>query len=332
MTAPRVSLALEAMATRFELLLWGGDEGALRAIGQEALAEISWADAELSRYRHGSAIFWLNASAGGRPLRLDARVLALLEQSRRLSAATLGAFDPTVGPLLRAWGFVGGQGCIPDPTALAEARCLVGMEGLELDPVAGTARLTIPGMELDLGAIGKGFALDRAIAVLQEHGVERALLHGGTSSVHVVGGAPDGDAWRFGWRVPGRSPEIEIVELTAPAFSVSAPHGRSFVHEGRVLGHVLDPRLGAPVMGARSAVVFGPSSTVCDALSTALLVLGEAGRPRLERLFPGVSLRLAQDGAPAAATECLGRKALRRSGRRRASFAGAGRRSPFSSP
>jgi thiamine biosynthesis lipoprotein len=292
--APRVSLALEAMATRFELLLWGRDEGTLRAAGEEALAEIAWADAELSRYRPGSAVFWLNASAGGRPLHLDARVLALLEQSRRLSAATLGAFDPTVGPLLRAWGFVGGRGHMAESARLAAARLLVGMEHLELDLAAGTARLAAPGMELDLGAIGKGFALDRAMAVLEEHEVERVLLHGGTSSVHVLGPGPDGGPWRMGWRVPGRSPEVEVVELLAPAFSVSAPHGRSFVHEGRVLGHVLDPRIGLPVEGALSAAVGGASSTVCDALSTALLVLGEAGLPRLRSLFPGASLRLAR--------------------------------------
>jgi FAD:protein FMN transferase len=301
-TAPRVSLALEAMATRFELLLWGSSEGALRAAGEEALAEIAWADAQLSRYRPGSAIFWLNACAGGRPVLLEARVLALLEQSRKLSAATLGTFDPTVGPLLRAWGFVGGNGCLADPVRLAEARRLVGMDRLEVDLAAGTARLAERGMELDLGAIGKGFALDRAIAVLEEHRVERALLHGGTSSVHVLGSSPDGGPWRMGWRVPGRSPEVEVVELQAPAFSVSAPHGRSFLHEGRVLGHVLDPRLGAPVADARSAAAFGPSSTVCDALSTALLVLGEAGLSRLKSLFPGVSLRLAQTPESASST------------------------------
>ena len=289
-----MALALHAMATRFELLLWGDDEARLRAAGEEALREIDWAEAQLSRYRPGSAVSWLNAGAGGRPQRLDARVLRLLEECRQLAAATLGAFDPTVGPLLRAWGFVGGKGRLPDPDQIESARRLVGMERLEVDLEAGTARLGLRGMELDLGSIGKGYALDRAIGVLEEHGVSRALLHGGTSSVHVFGPGPDGGPWRIGWRVPGRSPEVEVVILAAPAFSVSAPHGKSFVHAGRTLGHVLDPHRGAPVEGCLSAAVGGASSAVCDALSTALLVLGKAGLPRLRNVFPAFTFRVAQ--------------------------------------
>lgn len=293
MNRPPVALAREAMATRFELLLHGDDPVRLRAAGEEALREVDWAEAELSRFRPGSTVFWLNARAGGEPLPIDPRVLRLLAECVSLSALTGGAFDPTVGPLLRAWGFFGKEAQRPTPPELLRARRLVGMSRLELDEGSGTARLAEAGMELDLGAVGKGYALDRVAAVLTELGVERALVHGGTSSVHRIGEAEGGGPWRIGWRVPGRGPEVETLCLEAAALSVSAPHGKSFESEGCRYGHVLDPRGGAPACGTLSAVVSGPSSTRCDALSTALLVLGEPGVDGLRTRFPEYTFRVA---------------------------------------
>src|SRR6185503_11291633 len=191
-----VALGLEAMATRFELILAGDDPVRLRAAGEEALREIERIEALLSRYRPSSAIAAINAGAGGAPIRVDPRVVTLLRLCADLSRLTDGAFDVTVGPLLRAWGFVGGSGAPPETAALARARGLVGIERVELDVTACTVRLSQAGMELDLGAIGKGYAIDCAIAVLEEHGVPSALLHGGTSSVHVIGHVSGGAPWR----------------------------------------------------------------------------------------------------------------------------------------
>lgn len=299
MTGERVALALEAMATRFELVLHGDDAVRLRAAGEEALREIEQAEALLSRYRPTSPVAWINARAGGAPVRVDPRVFRLLERCREIARLTQGAFDPTVGPLLRAWGFVGGTPSRPAPDALAEARRLVGAERLELDPDAFTVRLPEPGMELDLGSIGKGHALDAAVASLGEQGVACALLHGGTSSVHVVGAAPGGGPWRVGWRVPGEE-DPRILDLGA-ALSVSAPHGKSFTADGRSYGHVLDPRTGEPTRAAASSAVRGPSSAMCDALSTALLVLGEPGRGLLSERFPGYAFDVAGDVSVGAA-------------------------------
>jgi thiamine biosynthesis lipoprotein len=282
-----VALGLEAMATRFELLLGGDDPARLRAAGEEALREIERAEGLLSRYRPSSAIAAINAAAGGAPVRVDPRLLALLGRCAEISRLTDGAFDVTVGPLLRAWGFVGGSGAAPDPETLARARGLVGMEGLELDEGAGTVRLSRAGMELDLGAVGKGYAIDRAIAVLEEHGVPRGLLHGGTSSVHVFGHVSDGEPWRIAWRAPGGRDRPRTLTAARPALSVSASHGKAFAFDGRVMGHVLDPRKGAPAGQALSACVVGASSTVCDALSTALLVSGVPGCAWLGQRFRG---------------------------------------------
>ena len=284
-----VALGLEAMATRFELVLAGDDPTRLRAAGEEALQEIRRIEGQLSRYRPASAIAWINAAAGGEPVRVDPRVLALLRRCAELSRLTDGAFDVTVGPLLRAWGFVGGSGAAPEPRALARARDLVGMDRVELDAAACTVRLARAGMELDLGAVGKGYAIDCAVAVLEEHGVPSALLHGGTSSVHMIGGVPASGPWRVAWRVPGAADRLRTLTVAQPALSVSAPHGKAFLLGGRLMGHVLDPRTGAPATAAVSACVVGPSSTVCDALSTALLVGGARGPFARAERFGGYS-------------------------------------------
>jgi FAD:protein FMN transferase len=294
-----VAVALEAMATRFELVLPGDDAVRLRAAGEDALREVERAEALLSRYRPTSPIAWINARAGGPPVRVDPRVFRLLEQARDLARLTGGAFDPTVGPLLRAWGFVGGSGHSPDPGALAGARALVGVDRVELDAERFTARLPEAGMELDLGAIGKGWAVDAAIERLVELGVTSALLHGGTSSVHVLGRPGDGESWRVGWRVPAEDTP-RVLELSA-ALSVSAPHGKAFEADGRTFGHVLDPRSGWPVSARRAAAVRGPSSTVCDALSTALLVMGEPGRWVLAEALPGYTFLLSSAPRPSPA-------------------------------
>ncbi|MGC8668756.1 MAG: FAD:protein FMN transferase [Chthonomonadales bacterium] len=265
------------MATRFEAVLWGASEERLRAAGEEALAEIQRCEALLSRFLPGSDIYEVNARAADQFVRVDPRVLALLDRVRVLHDASHGAFDITVGPLRRAWGFDGATGSVPAPEALERARAVVGMNLIELAAAYMSVRFLKPGVELDLGAIGKGYAVERAAEVIREAGVPGALIHGGTSTVQAIGHAPDGNPWRVGVRHPNDpSDTVGVAYLEECALSVSAPHGKAFRADGRQYGHVLDPRRGCPVEGALLAAVRCPSATDSDALSTALLVLGEA--------------------------------------------------------
>jgi thiamine biosynthesis lipoprotein len=294
-----VRLAIEAMATRFELVLpchdrvvggspetvpAGGPTSRLRAIGAEALADIAQLETRLSFYRAASDISWINAHAGERAVKVEPRLFALFERCLALSEATDGAFDITVGPLMRAWKYVGSAGALPPPELVAEARTRVGYQHLHLDPRESTIRFGRAGMSLDLGAAGKGYAIGAAIRSLRDHGVTSALLHGGTSSVHAIGAA-DGDAWKIAWAPQGELPLT--VELRDSALSVSAVHGKAFITDGRLYGHVIDPRTGWPTDAASSALVTGPDSLECDALSTALLVLGADWVPTMHARFPG---------------------------------------------
>ena len=288
-----VRLARPAMATRFEWVLWGQTPERLRAAGEEALDEVDALEAALSRYRGTSDIGRVNAGAAAGPVRVSPNTFGLLERARSLTDATDGAFDITVGALLRAWGFVGNTGRKPSAETVRRARDAAGWNRVRLDASAFSVTFDHPDVELDLGAIGKGYALDRAMDLLTEAGVPHALLHGGTSSILARGLAPDGGPWRVGLppaTKPGNgptSPPVTPVSLQETSLSVSAVWGKSFAEAGEVFGHVLDPRIGEPVRRARCAAVMGEEAAVSDALSTALLVLGLEGRPLIEANLPG---------------------------------------------
>ena len=180
------------MATRFEILLHGDREADLRAAGEEALDEVARLEAQLSLYRPASEIARVNALAARQAVRVSPPVFQLLEQARQLHQETGGAFDICIGPLVRCWGFMGGTGRMPEPAQLARARALSGMSHLTLDKGDFSVRFDCEGVMIDLGAIGKGYAIDCAARVLREAGVASALLHGGTSTTCAIGAPPDG--------------------------------------------------------------------------------------------------------------------------------------------
>ena len=289
-----VSLARHAMATRFELVLHGESAVALRAAGEEALDEVERLDAQLSLYRPDSEITHLNQHAAVAPVRVTPGLFYLLQHAQRLSAESGGVFDITIAPLMRCWGFLGGSGQMPDPAALAEAKSKVGMNLVALDEENFTVHFSRPGVMLDLGAIGKGYALERAAEILREAGVLNALLHGGTSTVHALGIQPNGDAWKVAVERPPDPSENETrpiknkilatIPLRDEAMSVSAVWGKSFQAGGKTFGHVLDPRTGEPAAGALLAAVVLPSATETDALSTALLTAGLDGHNAIANL------------------------------------------------
>lgn len=270
-TDTTISLASNAMATRFELVLNGEDPVRLRAIGEEALAEIERLDRQLSFYAPESDVSWINARAAREPVKVEPRLFRLLMLCRELSLKTDGGFDITIAPLMRAWGFAGGKGRMADSAKLEEARKIIGIEHVRLYEEDLTIRFDCEGMAIDLGAIGKGYAIEQAAGILRENGIEGGLIHGGTSTVYAIGTQADSSPWKIGLAKPLSG----HVDLQDNCLSISAVHGKSFTKEGVEFGHVLDPRTGKPVHGDRAAAVIGPSPTICDALSTALLVVGK---------------------------------------------------------
>lgn len=291
MLPPPITLARHAMATRFELVLHGDRPEALRAAGEEALDEIERIENLLSLYRPHTEIAQINARAAHEWVRVSTPLFRLLELARRLSEETGGAFDITAGPLIRCWGFQGGAGRKPSTEEIAEARACVGMNLVEMNGNASAVHFSRAGVSLDLGAIGKGYAIDRAVEILREAGVTSALLHGGTSTTAAIGAPPDAAAWNIAVDLPSTdatSPptRLAVVPLRDESLSVSAVWGRSFQSGDRRFGHVIDPRTGQPVQAALLAALVLPSATESDALSTALLLDGPAGLAAMTKARP----------------------------------------------
>ena len=270
-----VRLALQAMATRFELVLYGDDLVALRAAGEEALREIKRLEKQLSFYDPASVISRINREAAKGPVRIPARVFRLLQTTQAYHQLTQGAFDVTVGPLMKCWGFVKGQGEWPEEEALHATRTVTGMSLVSLNDNDFTVSFERSGVLIDLGAIGKGYAIEEAATILRQCGITRALLHGGTSTMVAIGSPPNKpQGWPIGIAdARDQKDVVTTITLCDEAFSVSATWGKAFVHNNTTWGHVIDPRSGVPVQGAVLAAVAHPSATFCDALSTGLLIL-----------------------------------------------------------
>jgi FAD:protein FMN transferase len=258
-------------------------EEPLRASLAAALDEVARWDAVLSDWRPDTPLSRLNAAPAGTTLGVDAGLLAWLADSRRWWQATDGAFDPTVGALVGAWGLRTSEPARPEPAALAGALARCGFGAVQIDAAAGTATRAIDGLVLDPGGSGKGWALDRAAEVLAARGVDCALLSFGSTLLALA--PPPGAE---GWPVPvvhdGSGATVAYLALAHGALSVSGGGFSTFTDSGTEgggvqRGHVLDPRTGVPVAAERLAWVRHVSASASDALSTALLVAGPALAP-----------------------------------------------------
>lgn len=274
----RERLATLAMGARFELVLEGRDRAHARAAGEAALEEFERCDARWSLFRSDSLIARVNREAAQRDVQLDHETYELLAACAQLRELTQGAFDVALGARMAALGFRDAQ---VDATQS-------GCGAFELNPARRTIRFTRAGTQLDLGAIGKGEALDRAARVLQESGIACALMHGGTSSVVALGTPTNGAGWRVG--LEGFEP-ARTVELRDSSLSVSAPHGRTVRRDdGREVGHLVDPITGAPLeLGLRVAAL-APTGREAEAWSTAAVVLFARGCDARELAPRGIEL------------------------------------------
>lgn len=289
-----------AMACRFEVTLPAETPHAVHA-ATLALDGIDRLEAQLSVFRDTSEISAINREAADRSLEVEPRLFGLLQQCADLHRDTDGAFDITTAPLTRCWGFMARQGRIPEPDALAKARAQVGMDAVALDASTRTIRFDRPGIELNLGAIGKGYALDVVASDLRRR-VPAALLNGGSSSMVAIGrpaglrradAASAAQAGPTGWKVGIRDPRrrdtrAAVVALRDCAMATSGVGEQAFDVDGRRYSHLIDPRSGQPVEGILSVTVIASAGAEAEALSTAFAVGGVALAERYAAAHPSV--------------------------------------------
>lgn len=275
-----------AMGTIFAIYLYAQDEEQAQVSFEAAFEEIERLEEALSKYRPSSELSRINRLAAHGAVTTDPEVFALLETSLTYSQRSGGAFDVTVGPLMRAWGFFRGEGRYPTVDELRRARENVGSDKVLLDATKRSVRFAAPGVELDLGAIGKGYAVDRVAGVLRESGTAAALIDAGSSTVYAMNAPPGKAGWSVRIPRPGdRSETVSTVSLRNQSLSTSGSYEKFFQLEGRTYCHVMDPRQGTPVEGVLQATLIASDSTTTDALSNAMFVMGaEAGGDLLTTL------------------------------------------------
>ena len=287
-----VHLSRKAMAGEFEICLPIAIAGEATAAALKALDLVQSLEAQLSFFRPDSDISEINRRAADAAVEVEPRLFALLQTAMQLWRDSGGVYDLTAAPLWEAWGFARRAGAIPSPEQLAEARALVGGQWLELDDANKTIRFLRRGVRLNLGSIGKGYAIDRAVEHLLAAGVADFLVHGGQSSVAARGSAagplktaaasnrpPAAPAARSPWKIGVKDPlrderRLGQVELNDRALGTSGAQFQSFRHRGRRYGHILDPRTGWPADSLLSVTVLAPTAAEADALSTAFYVMG----------------------------------------------------------
>jgi thiamine biosynthesis lipoprotein len=253
----------------------GPEAEALPAIVGAALDEIDRIDRLMSHYRSDSLLSRVNREAGSGPVAVEPELLDFLAECLRWSRESDGAFDVTVGPLMKAWGFFRDEGRVPNESELAIAGAVVGYRHVELDHVAGTVRFDRLGVELDLGGIAKGYAVDRVVELLRRRAITSALVNLGGSSVCGLGAPPGKAAWEVGIQDPTDPAKTALtLRLRDRALSVSGSYARFFEQNGIKYAHILDPRTGRPVQGVLSVAILSDSATEGDALDTILFVQG----------------------------------------------------------
>jgi thiamine biosynthesis lipoprotein ApbE len=264
-----------SMASVYAIEAYGPDPAALRRITEEAFDEVDRIDRLMSHYKADSPLSRLNREAARHPVPVDAELYDLIAEAMRYNRESSGAFDITVGPLMKAWGFFRGEGRMPSGEELALARRHVGASHVVMNPADRTIAFDQPGVELDLGGIAKGYAVDRAVGVLKRRGVAAALISAGGSTIYALGAPPGRDGWDVTIQDPVDSRRVaRRLTLRDRALSIAGSSEKSFESGGVTYSHIMDPRTGRPIPGPLSVAVLASTGTAGDALDNAFFVMG----------------------------------------------------------
>jgi thiamine biosynthesis lipoprotein len=263
----RLESSVDAMGSTYTLAIYGFDRVELEAAAEAAFDEARRLDDMLSNYKPASEWSKVNREAAQRPVAVSRELFDLLSACVEYSRRSEGSFDVTVGPLMKVWGFYKGSGHLPHRAEVAAAINKIGYRHIQLDARNLTVKFDRPGVEMDPGGIGKGYAVDRMISVLRAKGIRIGLVSGSYSSIYGMG-APPNEA--RGWQIKIRDPKdpaktVETVYLKDMSLSTSGSYEKFFKAEGKVYSHIMDPRTGYPAPGMLSVSVISPRTIDSEA-------------------------------------------------------------------
>jgi thiamine biosynthesis lipoprotein len=279
------------MGSEFTLILYSADAAKARRGSEAAFARIAQLDAAFSDYQPESELMRLCDQAGGPPVKVSSDLVSILNRSKDMAARSGGAFDPTVGPVVRLWRRARRTRELPRADLLAKARGLVGIDKLTIDEQAGTIQLARKGMKLDLGGIAKGFASDEALATLRREGIGQALV-AGAGDIAAGDPPPGAKGWTVGIAPLEQTPDARpsrFLALSHACVSTSGDAERFVVIDGVRYSHIVDPRTGLGLTGRVSVTVVADDGATSDSLATAATVLGPEQGLKLVESIPNAA-------------------------------------------
>ena len=292
-----VERSLFAMNTYMTFTAYGEDAQAALQEAEECIQQVEglWSVTD-----EDSEIYQANHS-GGQPVTVSEETAEIISFALEMAQRTGGALDPTIYPVLTAWGFTTDSKQVPSQQQIAQLLEQVGYDRIQING----SELTVPdGMELDLGAVGKGYTADLVTEILRRHGVTSALISLG-GNIQAIGSRPDGSDWRLGIRAPWESGNLGVLTVSDAAVVISGGYENYFDDEqGNIYWHILDPSTGYPAdSGLQSVTIVGREGKMCDALSTALFVMGAQSAEQYWRENGGFEMLLVTDSGEILITE-----------------------------
>ncbi|MFB6468126.1 FAD:protein FMN transferase [Cytobacillus sp. Hz8] len=268
--------------------------------GKKALERMAAIDQVTNFYSKSSEISKLNAAAGKKTVSLSQDTFELLERSLEIADLTKGAFDPAIGPLVQLWQTAKREKTLPSSKEIKSHLPLTNYRKIDLNANHYTAFLPTIGMSIDLGAIAKGFAVEKGMEILKEAGIQSAMVRAG-GNIYTIGEKPDKSSWRVGIRNPLQLDEtLGYVEPHNQVVDTSGNYEQSFTIDGKKYGHLIDPRTGYPAEKTASSTIIAKSPALADALATATFILGKKEGLKLIKDTPDVEgMIIGNDGSKA---------------------------------
>jgi len=287
----RLEKSVDAMGTAYSVVVYGSDRENMEAAVDAAFGELRRLDDQLSNYKPASEWSQVNQYAAERAVKVSPELFRLLSECQEYSRRSEGAFDITVGRLMKVWGFYKGSGRLPHRSEVRAALTTVGYRHMILDAGHQTVRFDRPGLEIDPGGIGKGYAVDCMVEVMKRKGISIALISGGGSSIYGMGAPPsEPQGWKVTIRDP-KDPRRPVAEafLKDESLSTSGSYEKFFRSDGKIYSHIMDPRTGYPAGGMLSASVIAPRALDSEAWTKPMFINGRkwavAHMPKGLRVF-----------------------------------------------